>query len=229
MPSITVSFACKNSAMAAKMIEYFDKLSAESVQQLCDNLRDHPEQWTEFTPDGSSRPATEPVYFNPPHVSHPNSSSVPPDATGSAPTSYQQYTPPAQSDPPQPPAPPMSQPQNPPPQAVPQQAAQQQQQPKQPSQPAPQQMPQSAQQQPPNYQQTSIPYTPASNIPAASAPVIKREQLNQALQVFASSSQAHQIQIRELLARFGVDSLNALPDQSIPEFVNYLRELGCYV
>lgn len=227
---ITVSFACPNSAMAAKMIEYFDKLSAESMQQLSNSLRDHPEQWTEFAPDGSSRPATEPVNLVPPHVSQPNNSSVPSNAAGSAPTSYQQYMPPAQSDPPQPPAPPMAQPQNPPPQSVPQQAAQQQQLPKQPPQSVPQSAPPPAQQQQqPNYQQTSIPYTPASNIPAASAPVIKREQLNQALQVFASSSQAHQIQIRELLARFGVDSLNALPDQSIPEFVNYLRELGCYV
>lgn len=222
--SITVSFACTNSAMAAKMIEYFEKLSAESMQQLCDNLRDHPEQWTEFAPDGSSRPATEPVYFNPPHVSHPNSSSVPPNAAGSAPTPYQQQqcAPPAQSAPPAPPAPP----------AQPQQSAQPMpQQPNQPPQAAPQQAPQpTQQQQPPNYQQTAMTYTPAPNtMPAASAPVIKREQLNQALQVFASSSQAHQIQVRELLARFGVDSLNALPDHSIPEFVNSLRELGCFI
>ena len=226
MPSITVSFACPNSAMAAKMIEYFDKLSAESVQQLCDNLRDHPEQWTEFAPDGSSRPATEPLNFVPPHVSHPNSSSVPPNAAGSAPTSYQQqqqqYTPPAQSAPPAPPAPP----------AQPQQSAQPMpQQPNQPPQAAPQAAPQATQQQQqPNYQQTAMSYTPApNNMPAASAPVIKREQLNQALQVFASSSQAHQIQIRELLARFGIDAINALPDASIPEFVNSLRELGCYI
>lgn len=213
--SITVSFACTNSAMAAKMIEYFEKLSAESMQQLCDNLRDHPEQWTEFAPDGSSKPATEPVYFNPPHVSHPDSSSVPSTAAGSAPVSYQQQQY-AQAAPPAPPAPPA--------QPMPQQ-------PTQPLQAAPKQAPQSTQQQqPPNYQQTAMTYTPVpNNMPAASAPVIKREQLNQALQVFASSSQAHQIQVRELLARFGVDSLNALPDHSIPEFVNSLRELGCFI
>lgn len=201
--------------MAAKMIEYFEKLSAESMQQLCDNLRDHPEQWTEFAPDGSSKPATEPVYFNPPHVSHPDNSSVPPNAAGSAPVSYQQQQY-AQAAPPAPPAPPA--------QSMPQQ-------PTQPLQAAPKQAQQpTQQQQPPNYQQTAMTYTPApNNMPAASAPVIRREHLNQALQVFASSSQAHQIQIRELLARFGVDSLNALPDHSIPEFVNSLRELGCFI
>lgn len=215
--TITVSFACTNSAMAAKMIEYFDKLSAESMQQLSDSLRNHPEQWTEFAPDGSSRPMTEPMNLAPPHVSQPNNSAVPQNAAGSAPTPYQQqpqqYVPLTQSAPPAPPAPPAPQQQSQAPQPIPQSA------------------PQSAQQQqPPNYQQTAMTYTPApNNIPAASAPVIKREQLNQALQVFASSSQAHQIQIRELLARFGVDSLNALSDASIPEFVNSLRELGCFV
>lgn len=197
------------------MIEYFDKLSAESMQQLSDSLRNHPEQWTEFAPDGSSRPMTEPMNLAPPHVAHPNNSAVPPNTAGSAPASYQQqpYTPNTLSTPPAPPAPP----------APPQQ--------NQAPQPIPQSAPQSAQQQQPsNYQQTAMTYTPApNNIPAASAPVIKREQLNQALQVFASSSQAHQIQIRELLARFGVDSLNALSDASIPEFVNSLRELGCFV
>ncbi|MDE5741100.1 MAG: hypothetical protein K2H90_01460 [Oscillospiraceae bacterium] len=219
---ITVSFMCANSAMAAKMIEYFDKLSAESMQQLSDSLRNHPEQWTEYSPDGSSRPAAEPLNLNPPHVSNPDASAVPPNARSGAPAPYQQYAQPTQPAPSvQPP------PQQPPVPPAPQASAAPQQVPQQP-QPQAQPAPQSAQQ--PNYQQTSIAYTPAPNaIPSASAPVIQRDKLMNALQLFASSSQAHQIQVRELLARFGVDAVTALPDASIPEFANYLRELGCYV
>lgn len=211
---ITVSFACTNSAMAAKMIEYFDRLSAESMQQLSDSLRDHPEQWTEFSPDGSSRPAAEPVNLVPPHVSQPNSSSVPPNASSSAPVPYQQSAPSAPPAPPAPPAQPQAQPVPPAQQAMPSAQA-----------PA---SPQPAQQ---AYQQTSMTYTPApsNQMPAASAPVIQRDKLMQALQLFACSSQAHQLQIRDLLARFGVDAFHNLPDAALPEFANSLRELGCFV
>lgn len=228
---ITVSFACPNSAMAAKMIEYFDRLSAESMQQMCDSLRDHPEQWTEFAPNGTSNPAAEPLYYDPPHVSHPNSSSVPPNAASSTPAPYQQTAPSAPPAPPAPPAPSVSN-QPPAPQPMPSAQAQtphqSQPQPYQ-QQSAAQSAPQPAQQ--PNYQQTAMTYTPAppNQMPAASAPVIKRENLMNALQLFASSSQARQLQIRDLLARFGVDAVNALPDAALPEFANTLRELGCFV
>lgn len=209
---ITVSFACHNSAMAAKMIEYFDKLSAESMQQFSDSLRDHPEQWTEFSPDGTVKDVTKPLNTVPPHIAYPDRSSVPPNATGSAPAPYQQqYTPPAQSTLPAPPAPP--------PQSAPM--------PQQPN-PLPQSVSHSAPQ--PNYQQTTMPYIPTPpTLPPASAPVIQRDKLMNALQLFASSSQAHAIQVRELLARFGVDAVTALPDASLPEFTNHLRELGCCV
>lgn len=228
---ITVSFNCPNSAFAAKLIEYFDRISAESMQQLSDSLRNCPEQWTEFSPDGSSIPAAEPVNFVPPHVSHPDASAVPPNARSAAPVSYQQSAPSAPPAPPAPPAQPQAQPVPPAQQQAqtPPQSQQQayQQVPQQPSS-NPQSAPQYAQQ--PNYQQTSIAYTPAPNaMPSASAPVIQRDKLMNALQLFASSSQAHQIQVRELLARFGVDAVTALPDASIPEFANYLRELGCFV
>ena len=229
---ITVSFNCPNSAFAAKLIEYFDRISAESMQQLSDSLRNCPEQWTEFSPDGSSIPAAEPVNFVPPHVSHPDASAVPPNARSAAPVSYQQSAPSAPPAPPAPPAPnqPPAQQQMPSTQAQtpPQSQQQAYQQVPQQSQFQAQSAPQSAQQ--PNYQQTSIAYTPAPNaMPSASAPVIQRDKLMNALQLFASSSQAHQIQVRELLARFGVDAVTALPDASIPEFANYLRELGCFV
>lgn len=229
---ITVSFACPNSAMAAKMIEYFDRLSAESMQQMCDSLRDHPEQWTEFAPSGTSYPAAEPLNFDPPHVSHPNSSSVPQNAASSAPVPYQQSAPSAPPAPPAPPAPSVSN-QPPAPQPMPsaqsQTPPQSQPQPYQQQQPAAQPAPQPAQQ--PNYQQTAMTYTPAptNQMPAASAPVIKRDPLMNALQLFASSSQARQLQIRDLLARFGVEAVNALPDAALPEFANFLRELGCFV
>lgn len=228
---ITVSFNCPNSAFAAKLIEYFDRISAESMQQLSDSLRNCPEQWTEFSPDGSSIPAAEPVNFVPPHVSHPDASAVPPNARSAAPVSYQQSAPSAPPAPPAPPAQPQAQPVPPAQQQAqtPPQSQQQayQQVPQQPSS-NPQSAPQYAQQ--PNYQQTSIAYTPAPNaMPSASAPVIQRDKLMNALQLFASSSQAHQIQVRELLARFGVDAVTALPDASIPEFANHLRELGCFV
>lgn len=228
---ITVSFNCPNSAFAAKLIEYFDRISAESMQQLSDSLRNCPEQWTEFSPDGSSIPAAEPVNFVPPHVSHPDASAVPPNARSAAPVSYQQSAPSAPPAPPALPAQPQAQPVPPAQQQAqtPPQSQQQayQQVPQQPSS-NPQSAPQYAQQ--PNYQQTSIAYTPAPNaMPSASAPVIQRDKLMNALQLFASSSQAHQIQVRELLARFGVDAVTALPDASIPEFANHLRELGCFV
>lgn len=225
---ITVSFNCPNSAFAAKIIEYFDRISAESMQQLSDSLRNHPEQWTEYSPDGSSRPAAEPLNLTPPHVSHPDASAVPPNARSTAPAPYQQYAQPAQATPPAPPAPSVqTAPQQPPAPPAPQASTAPQQAPQQPK-PQIQSAPQSAQQ--PNYQQTSIAYTPAPNaMPSASAPVIQRDKLMNALQLFASSSQAHQIQVRELLARFGVDAVTALPDASIPEFANYLRELGCFV
>lgn len=229
---ITVSFNCPNSAFAAKLIEYFDRISAESMQQLSDSLKNHPEQWTEFSPDGSSRPAAEPVNLVPPHISHPDASAVPPNARSAAPVSYQQSAPSAPPAPPAPPAPnqPPAQKQMPSAQAQtpPQSQQQAYQQVPQQSSSNPQSAPQSAQQ--PNYQQTSIAYTPAPNaMPSASAPVIQRDKLMNALQLFASSSQAHQIQVRELLARFGVDAVTALPDASIPEFANHLRELGCFV
>ena len=194
--SITVSFACMNSAQAAKMIEYFDKLNAEGMQQLCDSLNNQPETWTEFRPDGSYGPASEPLNAVPPHVANPNASVVPPTAQGSAPTPY---APPA---PPVPPAPNM----------VPNAPA------VMPAAPAA-----------PQYQQTSMAYTPIPNNIPASAPVIKKEQLQSALQLFASSSPARSASVRELLARFGVDNLNALPEASYPEFANSLRGMGCSV
>ncbi|MCM1579300.1 MAG: hypothetical protein NC078_10925, partial [Ruminococcus sp.] len=91
--SITVSFACPNSAMAAKLIEYFDKLNAESMEQLSDSLNNHPEEWTEFRPDGMVC-APHPVDNIPPHMAQPNAP-VSPDyaAASEAPVPYQQSMP----------------------------------------------------------------------------------------------------------------------------------------
>lgn len=245
--SITVSFACSNSAMAAKMIEYFDKLQAESWEQFAEDVKNGYASWTEFRPDGSSGPATEPINAVPPHAANPNSSAVPPNAPSAAPVPYQQTPPPTppvppvpqqsnyqQPVPPAPPSPPVhpipQQSAPPAPPAPPVQPTHQQPNYHQ-APPAPSVMPSAPPaQQPPNYQQTSMTFTPAPNgIPAASAPVIQRDQLSKALQMFASSAQAHAIQIRELLARFNVDSLNDLPEASLPEFVNSLRGMGCFV
>lgn len=216
--SITVSFACMNSAQAAKMIEYFDKLNAEGMQQLCDSLNNQPETWTEFRPDGSYGPASEPLNAVPPHVANPNASVVPPTAQGSAPTPY---APPAPPVPPVPPAPNMV------PNAPAVMPAAPQSVPAPQSAPAPVGMP--AAPAAPQYQQTSMAYTPIPNNIPASAPVIKKEQLQSALQLFASSSPARSASVRELLARFGVDNLNALPEASYPEFANSLRGMGCAV
>ena len=214
--SITVSFKCMNSAQAAKMIEYFDRINAEGMQQMCDSLNKRPESWTEFRPDGSYGSVSEPMNAVPPHVANPNASVVPPTAQGSAPTPY--APPPA---PPVPPAPNMvpnapavmpTVPQNAP---VPQTA------------PAPVGMPASPAA--PQYQQTAMAYSPMPNNIPASAPVIKKEQLQSALQLFASSSPARSASVRELLSRFGVDNFNALPEASYPEFANSLRGMGCAV
>ena len=222
---ITVSFACANSAMAAKMIEYFDRLNAESMDQLCNSLNNHPEDWTEFRPDGSIG-TPQPMNAVPPHVAQPNMP-VPQTvaAASEAPIPYQQSMPMPQA--PQPPAPQAPAPQMPPapqptaapptPPAVP------------PQQPAPynappQGMP-AAPAPSPQPQQMAMPYTPMPS----SAPVITREQLAKALQLFASSAPSHAVSVRELLGRFGVDSLNALPETSIPEFVNSLRGMGCAI
>lgn len=195
--AITVSFACMNSAQAAKMIEYFDKLNAEGMQQMCDSLNNTPEQWTEFRPDGSYGPATEPLGAIPPHVAQPNACSVSPTAQSSAPIPYAS----APNMVPNAPSVAPIVPQN-----------------------APTAMPAA-----PQYQQTSMAYTPIPNSIPASAPVIKKEQLQSALQLFASSSPARSASVRELLACFGVDNLNALPEASYPEFANSLRGMGCAV
>lgn len=210
--AITVSFACVNSAQAAKMIEFFDKLNAEGMQQLCDSLNNNPEQWTEFRPDGTYGPATEPLGAVPPHVAHPNTCSVSPTAQSSAPTPYTAApnTAPYAKQTAAPAAP-----QNAPAPIVPQNV------------PSPAAL--SAMSTAPQYQQTSMSYTPMPNNIPASAPVIKKEQLQSALQLFASSSPARSASIRELLARFGVDNLNALPEASYPEFANSLRGMGCAV
>lgn len=218
---ITVSFACANSAMAAKMIEYFDKLNAESMEQLCDSLNNHPEDWTEYRPDGSIG-APQPMNAVPPHIAQPDRA-VPNTyaAASEAPIPYQQSMPapqapvpqmplapqPAAAPPTPPPAPPAAPPQQPAPYNAP-----------------PQGMPAAA----PQYQQTAMPYTPMPNMPS-SAPVITRDQLSKALQLFASSSPTHAVSVRELLGRYGVDSLNALPEAAIPEFANTVRGMGCNV
>lgn len=210
--SITVSFACMNSAQAAKMIEYFDKLNAEGMQQMCDSLNNQPETWTEFRPDGSYGPPSEPMNAVPPHIANPNASVVPPTAQSSAPTPYAPPTPPAPNMVPHAPTVMPSAPQSAP---VPQNA------------PAPVGMP--AAPAAPQYQQTSMAYTPIPNSIPASAPIIKKEQLQSALQLFASSSPARSASVRDLLARFGVDNFNALPEASYPEFANSLRGMGCAV
>lgn len=207
--SITVSFTCMNSAQAAKMIEYFDRINAEGMQQMCDSLNNRPESWTEFRPDGSYGSVSEPMNAVPPHVANPNANVVPPTAQSSAPTPYAPPTPPAPNMVPHAPAVMHAAPQNAP---APQSA------------PAPAGMPAA-----PQYQQTSMAYSPMPNNIPASAPVIKKEQLQSALQLFASSSPARSASVRELLARFGVDNFNALPEASYPEFANSLRGMGCAV
>lgn len=200
--------------MAAKMIEFYDKIQAESMEQLCDSLNNHPENWTEYKPDGTVAPA-QPMNAVPPHVAQPN---MPVSnvlaAASAAPIPYQSAMPapqapqaPASQIPPAPPAPPV-------PAAAP------------PTPPAPYSpQPQGMASAPAAPQQMSMPYT---HIPS-SAPVITREQLSKALQLFASSSQARSLQVRELLGRYGVDSLAALPEASIPEFVNTIRGMGCAI
>lgn len=177
------------------MIEYFDRINAEGMQQMCDSIKNHPENWEEFRPDGTSGPAK--VELTPPHIANPGQSVVPPNAVGNAPVSYAQ---------PSATVPNMTQPAPPTPT-----------QPAIPSAPAPQ------------YQQTQMQYTPIPNAIPSSAPVITKDQLQHALQLFASSSQARSVQVRDLLARFGVDNLNALPEAAYPEFANSLRSMGCAV
>lgn len=227
---ITVSFACANSAMAAKMIEYFDRINAECAEQLSDSLRNHPQEWVEFGPDGSSRPATEPVNMVPPHVAHPGASAVPPTAAGSAPVPYQMAAPQQPQAPMQPagqPVPPMPQ-GAPMPQTAPMpQPAAAAPMPQPPAPPTPAQIPPAAPApQPAAYQQTAMTYTPAPNNVPSPAPTIRKEQLQNAMQLFASSSQARSVQIRDLLARFGVNSFDGLPEASYPEFTNSLRGMG---
>lgn len=216
---ITVSFACANSAMAAKMIEFYDKMQAASMEQLCDSLNNHPENWTEYKPDGTVVPA-QPMNAVPPHVAQPNmpvSNAL--AAASASPTPYQSAMPAPQA--PQASAPQIpTAPTSPAPPAPPVPAA------APPTPPAPYSpQPQGMPSDPAAPQQMSMPYTPMPS----SAPVITREQLSKALQLFASSSQNNAVQVRELLGRYGVDSLTALPDASIPQFANSVRGMGCAV
>lgn len=196
MPNITVSFNCTNSAQAAKMIEFFDRINAEAMQQMADSMGQANNGWTEFTPNNEVRPA-EPVNAVAPHVAQPNASVVPQDAVGSAPIPYAQQ--------PAPQIPPAAVPNMTPPAPIPS------------AQPAPA----------PQYQQTAMPYAPMTpNAVPSSAPVVRRDQLQNALQLFASSSPARSGQIRDVLAHFGVDSINAVPDAALPEFASACRSLG---
>lgn len=252
---IHVTFGCKSHAMAARMIEHFEKEQAEAEKQLSDSLKNPQENgWVEFAPDGSSRPMQEPINAVPFHEAHPGQSAVPANAKGSAPTSYQQAMP-QQSSAPMPaqaqaqssayaPAPGATPPQNstyaPPPGAVPPQTSAYAPAPgTSPQASAPLPPPAVPPAAPPMPQQTplfqpsgqapqaaSVPHNQQASVAPSAAPVISREQLQNALQVFATSADERRIQVRNLLTDFGVNAVYDLPEAAYPNFIVAVRKLG---